>query len=413
MAGLGAAQQLAAQGEDVSVIEARDRVGGRTHTSIAWPDLPVDMGASWIHGANGNPLTDIAEAIGADRTPTSYDRSITFDAEGRTVDFNRAASRAAAMVDAAREACENLDEDVSLQAAIEAFPEWRALPPRERATYRLAINTRIEHEYSGAWSRLSAWSFDDGADFPGPEVVVNRGYGELVAHLAGGLDIRTGETVLEIAPATQGVEVITTRGRHQADRVIVTMPLGVLKSGGLRFAAPLDPRRQRAIDGLEMGLLNKCWLRFDRIFWPPEVDWIDFLGPDEGVWADWLSGAPSTGQPLLVGFNAAAAADRMEGLDDRATTASAMRALRMMFGSGIPDPVGSQISRWRQDPFARGSYSYNAVGTSAADRRALFGSDWDGRLLFAGEAASHDHPGTVHGALMTGIAAAEAILRLK
>ena len=135
-----------------------------------------------------------------------------------------------------------------------------------------------------------------------------------------------------------------------------------------------------------MGLLNKCVLRFDRVFWPPEVDWIDFLGPTETLWADWTSYLRATGRPLLAGFNAARMADEVEAWDDRDTTASAMEALRAMFGTAVPDPLGSQISRWRQDPFAMGAYSYKAVGTRTKDRKALFGTDWDGRLSFAGEA---------------------------
>jgi monoamine oxidase len=159
-----------------------------------------------------------------------------------------------------------------------------------------------------------------------------------------------------------------------------------------------------------MGLLNKCVLRFDRAFWPADKDWIDFLGPVETLWADWTNYLPATGQPLIVGFNAARMADEMEELDDRDTAASAMTALRSMFGSSVPDPVGSQISRWRRDPFALGAYSFKAVGTSRKDRKALFGTDWDGRLSFAGEATSADQPATVHGALITGRRAASAVL---
>jgi monoamine oxidase len=81
-----------------------------------------------------------------------------------------------------------------------------------------------------------------------------------------------------------------------------------------------------------------------------------------------------------------------------------------MFGSAVPGPLGSQVSRWRQDPFSRGGYSFQAVGSSRKDRKALFGADWEGRLLFAGEAASRDHPATVHGALLTGREAAAALL---
>ena len=137
---------------------------------------------------------------------------------------------------------------------------------------------------------------------------------------------------------------------------------------------------------------------------------INFVGPQTGLWAEWLNGFPSTGQPLIVGFNGGGVADAIEARDDLATTASAMEALPAMFGNAIPDPIGSQISRWRQDRFSRGAYSIVAVGASAKDRVAHAGTDWHGRLHFAGEACAQDFPATAHGALNTGRAAAAAIL---
>ena len=410
MAGLGAARMLQDAGTRVTVIEARDRIGGRTHTSQLWPDLPVDMGASWVHGTTGNPLTALARDVGLRLTPTDYERSVTYDAGGRPVPFRKAAKQALKLVEQARKRVDDAEADLSLKAAVEASPDWQALSPEDRRVARLAINTRIEHEYSGDWSRLSAWHFDDGIDFPGNEAVVTPGFGPIVSHLAHGLDLRLGEAVIAIAPTPKGVEVTTRLGTHRADHAIITLPLGVLQAGGIRFAEPLDHQRQRAIDGLGMGLLNKCVLRFDRVFWPADMDWIDFLGPVENLWADWTSYLPATGQPLIVGFNAARMADEVEALDDRDTTASAVAALRAMFGSAVPNPVGAQISRWRQDPFALGAYSFIAAGTSRKDRKALFGAEWEDRLFFAGEATSADQPSTVHGALLTGRAAALALL---
>ncbi len=411
MAGLGAADVLAKGGAEVTVIEARDRIGGRTHTSHLWPDLPVDLGASWIHGTKGNPVTALAHAVGLRLTPTTYDRAVTFDHTGQPVDFIKPAKRALKLLDRARAAVDDLDADVSLEAAITAFPGWQALSDHDRAVYRLAINTRIEHEYSGDWARMSAWHFDDGVDFPGDEALVTPGFGPILAHLAKGIDVRLDEAVTAIAPTLRGVSVTTTKGLHHADCTIVTLPLGVLQSGRLQFIEPLKAKRQRAIDGLGMGLLNKCVLRFDREFWPKDADWIDFLSPAQTLWGDWTSYLRATGQPLLAGFNAARTADEIEALDDRDTTASAMEALRAMFGSSVLDPLGSQISRWRKDPFALGAYSFYPVGTSKKDRRALFGADWNGRLHFAGEATSRDQPATVHGALITGREAAKAVLR--
>lgn len=241
MAGLGAAARLAKGGAKVTVIEARNRLGGRTQTSHLWPDLPVDMGASWIHGTKGNPVTKLAHKTGLRITPTSYDRSITFDHRGQPVDFVKPARRAMKLLDRARAAVNGLESDISLQAALERFPEWQALSPQDRAVARLAINTRIEHEYSGDWAQMSAWHFDDGTDFPGDEAVVTPGFGPILTHLARGLDIRLGEPVTALAPLPQGVSVTTTAGRHQADCAIVTLPLGVLQSGKVTFAEPLDP----------------------------------------------------------------------------------------------------------------------------------------------------------------------------
>ena len=411
MAGLGAARVLAAGGARVTVIEARDRIGGRTHTSHRWPDLPVDLGASWIHGVTGNPLTVLADQVGAARTVSPYDRWATFDAGGRLLDVSDLETRTFALMDKARALVDDHDSDISLQDAIEASPDWAALAPEDRRIRRMILNTRIEHDYSGDWSRLSAWNFDDDAPFVGGDVVLNKGFGPLVAHLSAGLDIRLRETVRDISPVSDGVRVTTTTGAHEADHVIVTLPLGVLKSGAVRFGQPLAPARQRAIKRLEMGLLNKCWLRFDRVFWPPEPDMINFVGPKAGLWAEWMNGFPSTGQPLIVGFNGGGVADAVEALDDRATTASAMEALRAMFGTAIPDPVASQISRWRQDPYTHGAYSIIPVGASGKDRAALAGSDWQGRLNFAGEACAQDFPATAHGALITGRRVAKDILR--
>ncbi len=410
VAGLGAARILQDAGARVTVIEARDRIGGRTHTSHLWPDLPVDLGASWIHGTKGNPVTELAKAQRLKITPTTYARSLTFDEGGRKIEFVGAAKRALKLVEAARERFYDAAADMSLQDAVEASKDWRMLSPQDRRIARLAINTRIEHEYSGDWSRLSAWNFDQGKDFPGHEAIVSPGFGPILAHLASGIDLRLGEPVSAIAPTLRGVEITTTKTTHQAACAIVTLPLGVLQSGSVRFAEPLGKMRRRAIDALAMGLLNKCVLRFDRAFWPSDVDWIEFLGPVENLWADWTSLLPATSQPMLMGFNAARVADEVETWDDRATTASAVAALRAMFGSAVPDPIGSQISRWRQDPFALGAYSFKPVGACRKDRKALFGADWDGKLYFAGEATSANQPSTVHGALITGRMTAQALL---
>jgi monoamine oxidase len=405
LAGLIAARLLHDAGQDVTVIESRARIGGRIATSRLWTDLPMDLGASWIHGTGGNPLTDLARAAGARTVATRYDAALLLDAEGNEIDPDlRPAER---LLRRALAAAERQSRDVSVLQAIEATPDWRAADAELRRLVQYLVNSTLEQEYGGPARLLSAWHGQDAAEFDGADVLFPGGFDQIPAHLARGLDIRLGLAVTEIAP---GQLRLSDGTRITADRVICTLPLGVLQSGRLRFGQPLQRARQDALDGLRMGLLNKCWLRFDRVHWPDDVDWIGWLGPRPGHWGEWVSLARVLRAPVLLGFNAADQASEIERLDDRATLAAAHAALREMFGTGFPAPVAAQITRWGQDPHALGSYSFNAVGTGPATRRALAGSDWGGQIWFAGEAASPEYFGTAHGAVLSGRAAARGVL---
>lgn len=407
LGGLAAAQTLAARGFKPVIFEARARVGGRVWTSRLWPDLPADMGASWIHGAKGNPLTALSDRYGIARVETRYDRGVLFDEAGRELDLDRDQQQVEVFINKARKRAAG---QASLKDAIEADPHWAAMDGRARRILRHVVNTTVEHEYGGAWSELSARSFDEGDEFDGGDVLFSNGFGEIPERLARGLDIRLTHEVRQIAPIRGGVRLDFVNGlSFDALHAVVTVPLGVLKSGRLAFAEPLARSRQSAISTLKMGLLNKCWLRFDRVQWPAQADWIGWLGPRDGFWSEWISLAPSLKLPALLGFNAGDQAREVEKLSDRDTVADAHAALKAMFGSSFPAPVAAQTTRWSLDPLSAGSYSFNPVGYVPRQREALAGADWDGRIVFAGEAASADHFATAHGAYLSGIAAAKTI----
>ena len=406
MAGLAAARALRDAGADVTIYEARDRIGGRVWTERSWPGLPVDLGASWIHGLKQNPITALAAEAGAPLHPTDYESAAAFGA-GHERPYP---AEPWDMLEAAQKRAGKADADMSLRAAVEALPRWTKMSVPDRNAFRAAVHRMVEHEYGADWGDLSAWFFDEAEAFGGGDALFPHGYDQVASHAAQGLDIRLGAKVRAGTATRDGIRLTFADGSEAtADALVCTLPLGVLQSGDVTFDPPLAPERQAAIDSLGMGLLNKCWLRFDAPPPVPAADWILNLGPPADLWPEWVNPSAAKPAPLLLAFNAGPRADEVEAWDDSTTLASAQDALRGMFGSAFPAPIAAQVTRWRADPLAYGSYSYHSVGTGADTRRALAGLDWDGRLAFAGEAASPDHPSTVHGAWLSGLAAAQAL----
>lgn len=413
MSGLAAAVALRSAGMEVTLLEARNRIGGRIHTSTIWPDLPMDLGASWIHGVDGNPVTELAREIDAELVTTRYDSTRLHISRGlaRTGVQDRGSDTAERLFADAMVWAEARQTDVSVQQAIDAVAPAASLDPARRAQLDFYLNATYEQEYSGSTRAMSAWTMDEGDTFEGEDALFPGGYGQIIDHLARGLAISLNSVVSRISTRPDGVRLTLAGGETvAADHVVVTVPLGVLKSGSIVFDPPLSPPKQRAIDQLGMGLLNKHWLRFDHIFWPRDYDWHEFLSEKKGHWAEWVSLAKVRDTPVLLAFSAADQAEAVEKLSDRDIIASIMESARQMFGSSAPDPVATQITRWRRDPFARGSYSFHATGSGPGDRRALARPD-TGRLYFAGEATQHRYPGTVHGALISGREAAERVLQ--
>lgn len=409
MAGLSAARALADAGAAVTVFEARDRIGGRVWTSRLWPDLPVDMGASWIHGVRRNPLTALADRAELDRRATDYDSAIALGPGGREV----TAIEPWRMVEAAQERAYEASTDQSLRAAVMNLPAWQRLSAARQDALRQSVHRAIEQEYAADWGQLSARHFDASKEFPGGDVLFPGGMDALCQTVAQGLDLQLGRVLREVRLAPRGVVLRFEDGAEvAADHVILTLPLGVLQAGAVRFSDDLDRNRQAAMQRLGMGAFVKCWLRFDGPLPFPAVDWIEYGRPgDVPPWAEWVNGQRALGKPLMLGFCAGQTATDIEGMTAEDAAASALEVLRDMAGSrSLPRLTGAQVSGWGRDAGSLGAYSFFAAGSAPTDRAALAGADWEGRLAFAGEATSVDHPSTVHGAWLSGIEAAQAIL---
>ena len=266
----------------------------------------------------------------------------------------------------------------------------------------------MEHEYGADLADLSLESVDGGSEYGGSDVLFPGGYGQIVEALSDGLEVRLRQAVTGIDHTGTHVVATTASGaRFEADRVVVTLPLGVLKNGLVSFSPPLPPAKHQAIADLKMGVLNKTCLLFEDVFWEPGIEAIGYLGPDTGQWAETLSLHPYTGQPVLMMFNAGAYGTEMESLADREIVADATRALADMYGA-VPQPTDALVTRWGSDPWTLGSYSYVPVGSSF-ERYAALAEPIGDRVFFAGEATDPDHPATVHGAFLSGVRAAREI----
>lgn len=413
LAGLAAAGELQKQGHEILIVEARDRVGGRIWTSTKWSDAPVDLGASWIHGVDGNPLTTLAQQSQAEFRLTNYASAITYATTGQPLSTQTEArqEQLQTKVDKALAQVQQADQDLTIERVITAAFNADNLSVDDQRLLNFLLNSKFEQEYGGSTSELSAQWYDDAAAFAGDDGIFVNGYRLLVDYLSKGLTINLSELVQAVDWSGAQVRVRTDKGEHLADHVIVTLPLGVLKAGKVTFTPALPQAKQNAIAKLGMGVLNKCYLRFATAFWPTDVDWLEYVAAQRGEWTEWVSLVRTHGLPVLLGFNAADQGRALEALTDAQIVASAMQTLRTIFGNAIPDPVDYQLTRWAADPYALGSYSFNPVGYTPALRTEL-AKALGQKVFFAGEATEVQHFSTAHGAYLSGLRAAKEILDL-
>ncbi len=404
VAGLAAARELVQLGWKVTILEARDRTGGRVYTQ-QYKGAAIDLGASWIHGIEGNPLTEIATQLGLKHQPTALENSCFYDVNGTALNPQASGNliqRYRCLLSDTVQTPFNADKSVA-SAVPWLFPSPLISESEQR--YLTWIKAAFA-SYMGADVFHHSWAYlNDDSPFPGANHLLMGGYAPIVEYLARGLDIRLGQVVQQVIYNSEYVVVNTGNSQFVADRVIVTLPLGVLQSGQVEFKPPLPATKQQAIERLGMGVLNKIILCFPRCFWQAEIDFIGYVSDNSGDSPLLLNLLPHVGSPVLVAFLGGETATKREKLKDTELVKQVMASLHLMYGKDIPQPTTTIVTRWGSDRFAYGSYSFIPVGASGEDYDILATPVGEG-LFFAGEATNREHPGTVHGALLSGIRAA-------
>jgi monoamine oxidase len=407
IAGLTAARHLTGAGLHVTLLEARDRLGGRIYTEST-DEFPVELGAEFVHGRPDEILALAAEGA----TPI-------VSVQGK---FRRKINGDWAEAGDLMEKIDKLFANLPAGEPDESFQYYLDRSGEDDEVKQHALRY-VEGFHAADPSLISARSLrrDSGAEeaIQGDhQYRIANGYESLVRTVADRIDRERCDIVMntvvhEIVWRQGQVIARASTEEYLAPRAIVTLPLGVLKSNSV-FFSPALPEKQNAMSFLESGPAIRVSLCFEKKFWQrdPEMADLSFLFTDDPQFPTWWTSNPLP-YPILTGWAAGPNAKAHSGRSKDQIISSAVQSLARIMKISESD-LESRMNEsfmydWQSDPFSRGAYSYAAVGGMGA--AAKLAEPVANTLYFAGEATNSDgYNGTVHGAIATGLRAAKELL---
>ena len=402
IAGLAAARELAQQGVFVTVIEAKKRLGGRVHT-VREGMVPIELGAEFVHGRSKDLMHHIQEA-----------QLSTLEVSDDNYLFKGGAFQPVKMWDLVTEVIGRVNPRAP-DCSMRAFLAGQKL----NAQTRMLTVDFVEGFDAAHTERVSAHSLRR-ARYSGEQIEVAKqlrieeGYTALVQFLEreiyyrGGMLVK-GAAARQIKWRPDGVEVTVQQGsgaqQHSADVAIVTLPLGVLKSGTVTCEPPL-PEKQEAIREMEFGNVVKIVFLFKHRWWRA-TGMLHAPGERIPTWWDDPRAA------MLTGWAGGPKADALLNCSPAELENIGLEILsRILFEKPevIRRHFGSSYSwNWAHDPHIGGAYSY--IPVNGMDLPKILAAPVGETLFFAGEATVTDaQTGTVFGALQTGLRAAKEAL---
>lgn len=407
VAGLAAAKALQDKGENVLVLEAKDRVGGRAYTNRDFADSPVEFGAEFIHGDQ----VATWELIKTLDLPTLHwnkeddsvvrleDGSWLTMAEARSShpDFDLTRSWNLPNV----EPLPNEDWRSYLRRI--GFDKWQLRYVRRSFANACGENMR----FLSAKAILELLRDREGESGLGDYRIMG-GYDAVVDHLAQGLELHLNDPIVKIAwTVNSGVTVTTLGGHHyQADAAVITVPLGVLQAGMIQFDPELPSVKQTALAGLRMGPVIKLIYKFAEPIIAKEIMAI-YSRENPPMW--WSpSFGYDTGETIWTAFVSGSWAVDLLALGEAEALEHGLNALKQELGRDDLNVIQSYLVNWPDDPYTRGGYSYVLPGFDGAREHLASPTP---PLYWAGEATEPEHrAATVHGALLSGRRAAAEVL---
>lgn len=405
ISGLAAAKKLKERGFNVVVLESQNKVGGRLSSNRSL-GIAFDEGASWIHGIDGNPITTLAQEAGMNSFHTVDESRKSYDIGGL--------ARTAANYDAAEDELYSIlgtlmNSGSSSQSFQTVFNNLHPTKANDRL-WKFLLSTYMTFD-CGDLDKLSSLLYDEGEEYGGIEKIATNGYDTIANYLAAGLNIQLNQAVSKIDYSNEKIQITHNGTITEADYVVVTVPLGVLKANVIEFVPSLPTTKQTAIQKVGMNCVNKFLLTWNTAFWD-DVQYISYT-PETRDKFNYFVNVKKFHPTVnaLMTFAYADYARQTESMSDAEIIDEIMLHLKDIYGSNIPNPTNILRTRWQANQHTFGSYSYTAMATEMRHFDDLAAEIAD-KLFFAGEHTEADYFSTVHGAYLSGIREADKIINL-
>ena len=395
-AGLAAAIALEGSGLSVAHVEARDRIGGRTHTIAIGRHGGVDVGAHWLHAPKINPLAKAAKRLGvslnsADRWPIVIDGDEILGSWGQMKLW-----RAWRKIDRGIVRLADAHPGAAASLAVDRSDRWQILAGELHGT----------HACGASLAEVSVEDFANAID--SEDRFVEGGYGALLERATAGVAPRLGVTVREIRETAGGVSVETDAGPIAARAVLVTLPTTLLAAGAIRFEPGLPTVHQEALQDLPHGAYERLVFTLGDDPFTEERDRAVILLNDQNRSFYMLAGGGGPGVHFADFGGAEARELAGRGIDAMAEVVEEW--LDLQVGSAVARSIKPlHASRWSHDPLSMGGWSVARPGR--ANARLMLRTPIAERIWLAGEATSVELWGTVGGAWIEGQRAAGEIRR--
>lgn len=422
-AGLMAAYELSKAGKQVTVLEARDRTGGRIHSLNNTSFFKyAELGAEFVHGNLPVTLQLLKEA-GIAVTPATGEMWHYND--GKFSQENQQTEH----WDLLMQKLNELEQDTTIGDFLqEEFAGDKYTGLRESVSKYVAGYDTADPFKASAFALRKEWEGED----EDAQHRVEGGYCRMIGHLVNesrknGAQLFLNSTVKKIHWEHNQVEAITADNiSYMAQKLIIALPLGVLQAdlpdqAAITFS-PSVPACQQAIMQMGFGAVIKILLEFKKAFWKNEevtqlaggsLKEMSFLLSNEEI-PTWWTQFPDL-STVLTGWLGGPNAEKKKNLSNEELLHQGLRSLSNIFKCRIEELkenlIAWNVSNWTADPFTLGSYAYDTVGSAAG--RSILSQPIDHTIYFAGEYLYDGSAmGTVEAALTSGSEAAKKLMGL-